>query len=338
MSRVQTVPLLTEWRPCSLRSPHPSPLSHSHNHCFMKSMSALPSTCINLTSSQLSTFGDFSLLCYSSGLFPCPPTVYAPDRSQMVLGELQPEHGPAQLRTPHTPCHPTLQGINGPKALQNPASWFLPVRVSSPHWPHYCAPARRHPPTGPVHNWAPPGGFSPIYPWGLFNWRPSLVTLFCVYSRILPPCPSYIFSHLRCPILALGFICSLLQSPLPPSINSTKASIPVSLLPPKALLDAWRKHIWEGVALHPCRKGSKVHILQIWVIAQRMPFQLLMLESGWMWYGDGGRRYKTKSRRTALHRDQKVSLQREITHRWRQWAGCRRIQGHWKCALENLTC
>ena len=150
MSCVQTVPLLNEWRLCSLRSPDPSPLSHSHDHCFMKSMSALPSTCINLTSSQLSTFGDFSLLCYSSGLLPCPPTVYALDRSQMVLWELQPEPGPAQLRTPHTPCRPTLQGVNGPKALQNLPLDFFPLRVSSPHWPRYCAPAHRHPPTGPV--------------------------------------------------------------------------------------------------------------------------------------------------------------------------------------------
>lgn len=157
---------------------------------------------------------------------------------------------------------------------------------------------------------APPGGFSPIHPWGWFNWQPSSVTLFCICTHTVPPCPSSVFSHFKCPHITPWFH-FLSSTPLPttPSINSTKASILISLLPAPAPLDEQRKHTWEEIALHPCRKDSEAPILQIRVIAaQRIPFQSLMLKSlnGMWWWAERG-------------------LQRNISHRWRQWTGCQRI-------------
>ena len=64
-------------------------------------------------------------------------------------------------------------------------------------------------------------------------------------------------SHISCALISpLDFICYTL--PPTPSINSTKASIFISLLPAAAPLGTQRKHTWEEIALIPVGKTVRL--------------------------------------------------------------------------------
>lgn len=150
LCHVQIVPRLTKWLPWPPSCPDPPPLSHSQSPCFMKPMSALLSTSLKLSTSQPSTAIHFvpslpwwlPLLCYSSGV-PHPPTADAPDRSQMILWELQPEPELASLEPP-IPGHPSPAGGKGPMVFQH-----LPLDSPGPESPRpspapLLCPAHRH--------------------------------------------------------------------------------------------------------------------------------------------------------------------------------------------------
>ena len=233
LCHVQTVPRLTKWPPWPPSCPDPPPLSHSQSPCLVKPMSALLSTSLKLSTSQPST----TTHSVPNLLWRLLPPVLFQWRlslsSHSCCSRQEPDGPlgtsarawacPAQ-NSPYLGC-PSPPGSKVPMVFQHLPFDFPTPRVSTPHLPLYCAQHTGTPPTGPMCPRAPPGGFSPIHPWGWFNWRPSSVTLFCICTHTVPPCPSSIFSHFKCPHITPRF--HLLSStPLPttPSINSTKAS------------------------------------------------------------------------------------------------------------------
>lgn len=169
----------------------------------------------------------------------------------MVLWELQPEPELARLRTPHTwailaPLEVKAQWSSSTCLLTFPPSPRESAPLTGPSTVPSTQALPRQDPCGAEPHLE--GSLSFIHGASLtdgHHWSPCSASA-PTRSHPAPHPSSHISSALISP---LDFICYTL--PPTPSINSTKASIFISLLPAAAPLGTQRKHTWEEIALIP---------------------------------------------------------------------------------------